>query len=512
MTYLLSKIASDKGIWHVSIEVGEFSARYGVIVPEVMYPNPPEYRDMIVKYSRERGISPSMVMALIHQESRFNPRAESPVGARGLMQLMPSTAQREGRILGREVTGNVRASMLFDPELNVKLGTSYFSSRLGMFGGSAVLTVASYNAGAGRVRNWMRDLGDPRELENLNAMIDWIDSIPIAETREYVGLTAKRTIYGAMYFNDDRSLATVLKSGQVVAGTEVNGLPSLQPSSNPPLAMVGSFMLCSTKNFIALRESEIASPASLTKMMTLYLAAKAISQEGSSLTLDTMITVPSIAVRRAEGLATLRVFKNRAVQAGDQYSFQNFVQAAGGASDATSTVTVAIAAAKAFGWRGSANDLHARFVQEMRNEAARLGMKDTFFMNTTGDRGNLSTPQDMMKLVEAFRKSYPAFYEVAMGKSRFSLDFAEGETRSPSSRVLRSNPEEVLRSKTGYLGIAGFNEAINFKIKDRTVIPQEGYFVLFGADSKEERATRINSVLDTVRDMDVRQFCALKNE
>jgi soluble lytic murein transglycosylase-like protein/tetratricopeptide (TPR) repeat protein len=132
---------------------------------------PLKYDDWIRKYSEKNGVDPYTIMGLIHQESYYNPRAKSAVGATGLMQLMPST--------GRELAANLHiAPHLDNPETNIRLGTAHFRMLVNLFNGSNELAIASYNAGQGRVLQWRRAApGKP--------MDEFIESIPFRETRTY---------------------------------------------------------------------------------------------------------------------------------------------------------------------------------------------------------------------------------------------------------------------------------------------------------------------------------------
>ncbi|HSK41013.1 MAG TPA: lytic transglycosylase domain-containing protein [Arenibaculum sp.] len=126
-------------------------------------------------------VDDALVHALIRQESTFNRRAVSAAGARGLMQLMPGTAREVAGKLGLSHS-NVR--LTDDPDYNVRLGSSYMQGLLDRFNGSYVLAIASYNAGPARVRRWLAQFGDPR-AEGVD-VVDWIELIPIYETRNYV--------------------------------------------------------------------------------------------------------------------------------------------------------------------------------------------------------------------------------------------------------------------------------------------------------------------------------------
>ena len=123
----------------------------------------------------------ALLFAITRQESAFDRDAVSRAGARGLMQLMPATASEIANKL--QLPFSVER-LTADGTYNVLLGRGYLETLLDDFGGSYALAIAGYNAGPGRVRQWLHDYGDPRggKIE----MVDWIESIPIGETRNYV--------------------------------------------------------------------------------------------------------------------------------------------------------------------------------------------------------------------------------------------------------------------------------------------------------------------------------------
>jgi peptidoglycan lytic transglycosylase len=123
----------------------------------------------------------ALLFAITRQESAFDRDAVSRAGARGLMQLMPATASDIANKL--QLPFSVER-LTADGTYNVLLGRAYLETLLDDFGGSYALAIASYNAGPGRVRQWLHDYGDPRG-GNIE-MVDWIESIPIGETRNYV--------------------------------------------------------------------------------------------------------------------------------------------------------------------------------------------------------------------------------------------------------------------------------------------------------------------------------------
>jgi soluble lytic murein transglycosylase-like protein len=136
---------------------------------------PTKYHDSIEKYAKQHGVDPHLVMGLILQESYYNPKAKSRVGATGLMQLMPPTARDVSAKLGISYS----PGRLENPEYNVRLGTRHLKMLVDMFNGNTYLAVASYNGGQGNVMKWRRAApGKP--------MDEFIESIPFPETRGYV--------------------------------------------------------------------------------------------------------------------------------------------------------------------------------------------------------------------------------------------------------------------------------------------------------------------------------------
>ena len=123
----------------------------------------------------------ALAHAIAKQESGFDPKAVSSAGARGLMQILPTTAKETAKKIGRSYD---LAALTSDPGYNLLLGTAYFSDLSRSFDGSMVLSVAAYNAGPGNVRKWIDTFGDPRQ-QGVNP-VDWVERIPFSETRSYV--------------------------------------------------------------------------------------------------------------------------------------------------------------------------------------------------------------------------------------------------------------------------------------------------------------------------------------
>jgi soluble lytic murein transglycosylase len=124
---------------------------------------------------------PAYVLGLIRQETEFDPTSVSHSGARGLMQLLPSSARLDATRAGLTWRPN---DLTADPNYNIQLGMTEFQGYVTDWNGSLVLAIASYNAGRNNVRKWLSANGDPRNATT--DPVDWIESIPFGETRNYV--------------------------------------------------------------------------------------------------------------------------------------------------------------------------------------------------------------------------------------------------------------------------------------------------------------------------------------
>ena len=135
------------------------------------------YREYFDAAARRQDVDPHWLFAIARQESALNPGARSPVGAMGLMQLMPATAQQTARSTGLRYRGSPD---LLDPATNVQLGSRYMREMLDDFSQNRILAAAAYNAGPGRVRQWLRRLPGPTDHDLFT------ETIPFKETRQYV--------------------------------------------------------------------------------------------------------------------------------------------------------------------------------------------------------------------------------------------------------------------------------------------------------------------------------------
>lgn len=137
---------------------------------------PIKYSEYVEKYSEEYGLDKYLVYAIIKAESNFNPDVTSNAEAKGLMQLMEETAVERSNVID---TKSLEIQDLYDPETNIKLGTSYFAYLLGLYNNNTVLALTAYNAGLGNVQEWINSgiiKKDGSDIEN----------IPYKETNNYV--------------------------------------------------------------------------------------------------------------------------------------------------------------------------------------------------------------------------------------------------------------------------------------------------------------------------------------
>lgn len=143
------------------------------IVLKQIYPT--TYSEYVYKYSEENDIDPLLTFAIIKAESNFNTNVVSSSGAIGLMQLMPSTAEEVGKKVGTDVG---EKEILYEPEENIKIGTSYYKHLLDKYN-NYLVALAAYNAGIGNVDRWI-------EQGIIKADGSDIENIPYKETNNYV--------------------------------------------------------------------------------------------------------------------------------------------------------------------------------------------------------------------------------------------------------------------------------------------------------------------------------------
>ena len=169
-----AELASEFNQFNTSVRIAKNATQEGMFLTAQSYP-------VIADKLRGINLEWSLVHALIRQESVFDFDARSPAGALGLMQLMPATARETAQKLG---IPHSTVWLTERPEHNIRLGTVYLEQMLNRYKGAYPLAIAAYNAGPGRVDQWLKIYGDPRKGEI--DIIDWIELMPIYETRNYV--------------------------------------------------------------------------------------------------------------------------------------------------------------------------------------------------------------------------------------------------------------------------------------------------------------------------------------
>ena len=181
--YVIAKISALRGDFYDSIStLRRVFPDYNNHAPEALPEDvwnlffPTRYGDIVAKHSKNAGLDTPLILSLIRQESAFKATARSSANARGLMQLLPATAL-ETAASAKLTRAQAQAGNLYDPEINIRLGTAYFAAMLKQHG-RPELALAAYNAGGSRVTRWLKEYGDD--------MASFVEQIPFAETRNYV--------------------------------------------------------------------------------------------------------------------------------------------------------------------------------------------------------------------------------------------------------------------------------------------------------------------------------------
>ena len=213
----LAKLTTGEGAPHLTVRAGKVAIRRNAFAPDVAYPV------IFVPDEAKRYVAPEIILGLSRQESEFNPRAYSRAGARGVMQLIPSTALITARKEGLRYS---RSALLDDPVYNMTLGSAHLSHLISRFNGSLIMTFAGYNAGAARVDQWIKDFGDPRSPAV--DPVDWVELIPFSETRNYV----QRVLENTQVYRGRLHDAPI--PGRLSADLERGGPANRTASVNPP--------------------------------------------------------------------------------------------------------------------------------------------------------------------------------------------------------------------------------------------------------------------------------------
>ena len=170
-----AELAKSLGYNDSALNIAKKAERDGYLMPQYLFPVLP------AASQKSYAVPPAFNHAIMRQESAFNQIAQSHAGALGLMQLMPPTAQETAQKAGLPYS---KSRLTSDPSYNMTLGSLYLKQMLDRYNGNRTLAIASYNAGPGRVSQWLKEFGDPRD-PSIDE-VDWIEGIPVYETRNYV--------------------------------------------------------------------------------------------------------------------------------------------------------------------------------------------------------------------------------------------------------------------------------------------------------------------------------------
>lgn len=173
----LVTMAEQQGEHYLALRLAKTGASRGLAVGSLTHPLGAIPADTALS-----GAGAALAYAIARQESEFNISAVSGAGARGLLQLMPATAEQMAKKSGLPFSA---LRLTSDPGYNATLGAAYLDDQLARFEGSYILTFIGYNAGPRRVSEWIERYGDPRG-KPVEDVIDWIERIPFPETRGYV--------------------------------------------------------------------------------------------------------------------------------------------------------------------------------------------------------------------------------------------------------------------------------------------------------------------------------------
>ncbi|WP_300542967.1 lytic transglycosylase domain-containing protein [Maricaulis sp.] len=198
---LLARLASNYLYIRQSVRAAKAARLRGIILPQSAYPT--------IELPQVASLRPedALVHSVIRQETEFGQHAVSGAGARGMMQMLPSTARATARQIGEPYRFNWLTD---DLDYNLTLGMHHLADVVNEFDGSYVLALAAYNAGAHRARRWIQDYGDPRDPDV--DPIDWVESIPFSETRNYVQRVMENLQVYRSRLNDDAAVPLEIES------------------------------------------------------------------------------------------------------------------------------------------------------------------------------------------------------------------------------------------------------------------------------------------------------------
>lgn len=180
---------------------------------ELLFPLP--YKEDVVKNAKSQDLDPYSVAALIRQETEFNPAAHSRANAYGLMQLVPATGRQMAKQQGIRITSNYT---LLEPSVSIQLGTHYLREQLNGWHGDWIQTLAAYNAGPGRVRQWLNTISYEEPAE-------FVESIPFSETKEYVQAVLRNADMYRVIYGQKHPMVAEVRDGSEIPPVNLASLP-----------------------------------------------------------------------------------------------------------------------------------------------------------------------------------------------------------------------------------------------------------------------------------------------
>ena len=193
----LALLATQNGWYRMAIDAATRAKAWDAL--DQRFPTP--YQEIFTRHAATHDVPRTELMSISRRESAFFAEAQSPVGARGLMQIMPATAKQVAASLKQPHT----PADLFEVEHNVLLGSAYYRQVLARFGGNRVFALTAYNAGPHRVDRWRDKAGKGVPVEV------WIETIPYQETRNYVQAVLAYNVVFQYLVGDTQQLLTPLE-------------------------------------------------------------------------------------------------------------------------------------------------------------------------------------------------------------------------------------------------------------------------------------------------------------
>lgn len=209
---LLINHAERNGGAYMAVNAGKMAIKRGLDIQVLAFPT-----SGVPKSVDTAGLEKALAYAIMRQESEFNMAIVSSAGATGIFQVMPDTGKDAAKYLGIPYN---KAAWKTDPAYNIRLGAAYVNRLVDNYDGNYVMAIAGYNAGPGRIRDWVQRFGDPRDPAV--DIVDWMERIPFSETRNYVHRVLENLqVYRYRLSNQRLQIAQDLRRGVGARGAAV---------------------------------------------------------------------------------------------------------------------------------------------------------------------------------------------------------------------------------------------------------------------------------------------------